>query len=1089
MSYDEDNQQLMGETTSQRAGVLEAIKAAAIGDQVYPQSKAMANMTIHSVTVFGNHAAIATQPVVIVWLPQRVLELRRCFRIAGSAKVWDTLNGTTQTPSGNTGGQAGVPLIGDPPANASGSFVPGNMRVTMNSADWFCTCVPDQNLSLKPDIQDQFPYGFPIGGLIKIKSDATNNTSNTLSGVFSYGCLSTVNASNLNFSPPNLVQESVSKKSAALNVPCYEGIVSVSACDMSDETKPFKISQNTGLLNSNSRRFSDIWKQTSIKPTFVTAGGGYDEEDNSWNDVQPGSCAWISPFSVGAFGSTASSSTAYSFVGAPCSMFDVPAFDFLVNIFVIGSNANTTVSLAQGQIGTVRVIHYFFQTAYVTATTSIGGNWIAVQDNLPVNVPASAPRDPRFVDGPYGSVSTAGGAQKPFNNGFGVQRLQSIPQLPDGYQWFGTYVHACESVGSETRRFTYNIVQCDQYLQNDFEKGRNGPMRVIRGDNLAVGQNINVSGTIWFAAEAGKAVAPYVQSGPDSLLDVHPMGTFEFIQRLYDTPDVDAFKRIMTESEFNATVAALGSATPDVMERYLQRVVEKSKHARAAYANFFSSLPGFIGKYGRKALEMAQTYGPRVIELAPRAMDLLSRAQGLADGNVMDSIRRDGRSLIRDALSVINDARDAYRASGTSQVIFDSSEMETPDELGVMSADDYDALSGDGLPCVYELEEPEDSLSASTLDPFFTKYTSANTGKPISRFARYGPDKVKEYPGIFVTPRAIWKLFAKYTDIPASTARAMLPLVYMEDKNRRKYLAPRDVQNQSNPGVGDVISQLFTSQGRLAQQSYQKRIDNAATNYGKDSEEYVRQERFGRGIRNQAARNANYWNSGISDAQMSKIMSDYYAKRHIDPTLQYPKNRTFQPGTWGGKMSAISVVRLAQNLGVFGRDAPIDTVIGLIKGYHQKGMQAQLLNQIESFLSSAVKNGHLPASILTRNFDDELKSALAQVAEPDWPPSGEVKAIIPSGTLPTPAFRRRAVHDRHRAAFNPQAMQQLLQQNSAVSGPRRMQPTMESDMRHMIGAKRGAQRGRDEDMLGPPIQKNYTGGGFPYLQQQQIAGY
>lgn len=108
----------------------------------------------------------------------RVLDIQRMLSIPGGTVFWNTL---TLGPAAEALSSTTGLLFGVNPFGSTVTFVPGSMRVRLDS-EIFVVCAPEQNLAIRPNLDQSFQFGFTVAGAISVQSNTTNMVANALAG-------------------------------------------------------------------------------------------------------------------------------------------------------------------------------------------------------------------------------------------------------------------------------------------------------------------------------------------------------------------------------------------------------------------------------------------------------------------------------------------------------------------------------------------------------------------------------------------------------------------------------------------------------------------------------------------------------------------------------------------------------------------------------------------------------------------------------------------------------------------------------------------------------------------------------------------
>lgn len=637
---------------------INVMRAMLQGDRFQPVGQT-SDQTFQSTTLYGIFPCTPDVPNAFIMNSAYVMNAFRMLQLLDKTAI-------TKTNS-----QFGLGIDKPQPAtfgvfqgmSSTTPIFPGGCQLTLNGS-YFFRVTQDQAIQIQPDVNKTFSDGLAYSGCVSIKSDSQNTQTTVISGTISYSSMPDIGGKNLKFEPPAMKQQCTDLKSAIMNESVKLGAHCIFGTDYWGQPRPLQFEDNSGVKGIYTTTLTDVFSGSVLAPDFGSSGAYLN------SCVSSKSAAWISPFSTCQFKSSQDTavSTTHSYDGLNISPIDAPSYTFTVQ----GTYTPPTGSMVTPQgwqefiasaptIGFVRVINYFIQSAL-----GLDGSrtcvWMTTVDNKPVTFQVNSVSSPDFANGStwgYSGTASSGTPISPVIGG-ATQFLTSDCKVPEGFQWFGSFIHCVgansieaasgsapatgpvpagewltgptPSVGFGTPStggpalggFSFELVQCDQSAQHASERGILSGWRVVRVDNAAAGQNIMLDGTVQFYGNSKDRIAPYTNR-TEREDAVHPMALpiHEWIRLLLDSPQSGWLRRNLTYAERDGLLAIFEkilSEPPEDIDRHCAKIAlhtgNRNIIAHAAGLGFFNS----IGNLAKKGISAAAAY------LKPMAKQLMNEA-------------------------------------------------------------------------------------------------------------------------------------------------------------------------------------------------------------------------------------------------------------------------------------------------------------------------------------------------------------------------------------------------------------------------------------------------------------------------------
>jgi hypothetical protein len=528
-------------------------------------------LTAQCVTLYGQWPAVQNQSTAIVMSSAHVLDVYRLMMIPA---IPITVTTTIGMYTYGLGFDLAQPSAFGTYGTSNGStFImwPGASQFVFNDNYFFRMQPGPQAVSIKPEINSTFVNALPYSGSFTVFSDATNSTTNVLSGSVTFANLPSLGGKTLTLLPPNMMQQATDLKSEASNVSVQWGTEAVYGPDWHGEPRPIQFEDTTGVITDYSYQLDDVFNGLVLQPD------NYAHYTVANNPVSRQTSAWVSPYITMSLAASwdgpQNATTANSFAGLDISLIDAPSFEFdCVMYMPFPSTAlpEAPASLEPvGVIGYLRVVHYYLQVYVDPNTGNQSAIWATTQDNLPVTMIPTSIGSPQFANGAINPSSTSSRAQTA--NGDAVQTLITHAEVPVGFQWVGTFVQCLNAIASDPGvavpttsvatpygGLSFQLSTCRQISQAGVARGVASDFRVVRFDSLAPGQNICMNGQIQFVGMAKSTVAPYTNRTPRVKRHTKMSQIMQLLKMLYDCPTHPLLKRLYTSPEKAKVLGILG---------------------------------------------------------------------------------------------------------------------------------------------------------------------------------------------------------------------------------------------------------------------------------------------------------------------------------------------------------------------------------------------------------------------------------------------------------------------------------------------------------------------------------------------------
>ncbi len=397
-----------------------------------------------------------------------------------------------------------------------------------------CVQASDIQISLVEDFDQQsLIRGRIVSGELRVISESTSTTTTSISGSISAGILTDTRISQTinpftgsgNFSgfdptPSTLQQMSLNKKDTITNIPVQRGVSVIVGVDQAATLDAFdRTVIYDGQLDSNVYGVGGI-------DMSGTSPNGWSYNASLAGGVEP--IVWFSPY--GSVGVTAN-------VGA---LF----FNWVPKIgFEEAPIYRVTYELGPGALGstpcTISMCHLFLS---VDPTISSGTNGVITPVSETKTVSA----------GNFSGVTSDNR-----NRGY----VEFSPVLLNNSIWIGSTLQAyCPNTGTTA----YINIKTVLFRSNrSFAPGVFGPTAVVRVDNLASGQVLNITARYTVEYEPGARVIPYLASSATNLQIANP-DSMRLLRMLYSGPS-RLFKRVWALDDHDKLKKDLAQVTPSRM--------------------------------------------------------------------------------------------------------------------------------------------------------------------------------------------------------------------------------------------------------------------------------------------------------------------------------------------------------------------------------------------------------------------------------------------------------------------------------------------------------------------------------------------
>jgi len=523
--------------------------------QVVPPNNNNLNTLVKECTVYGNFQQNgvngSTAPSgALIWLPQLGFN---------SIHRYENLNPQS--------------ILQDLPAVGSPNTVLGwlNIQAQLNLS-MFWPVAASADVSIQPGLTDSFSLGRAVSALIRVQSSATSTTSAAMSGTFSCGALNTTE-NVLDFSPPNLAQQSPCKRDGRTNVKCQEGIVSILGSDIPNAFSPLDWygtagNQNSGFTTLIDNVTSDIPISSVYQGDQAVGGMGYGpaltNPPTATNGVLPSiyaasasmlqASAWFSPSSSGRTFVTVSAAVGSNvripnYNAGAIGLENTLSFSCYCTATYV--NPASQVATQVHRVGSVQFVHYYGQSTgnppLATGTIN-NGQWTYITDVDIQTVTFAPPTALNYLGGQYiASVNNSG-----LQAGEQMYKVTSSPRPLANWLYCGTMITALGSYelqGTDLIGMQLNIVKVDTEANRQYQQGVMGPARIIRWDNVASGQSVIVTGSVVVEAVANGNLAPYVSGG--TALTAIDANLLPFTAQLFNSPKESYFHRNYSGEQYN----------------------------------------------------------------------------------------------------------------------------------------------------------------------------------------------------------------------------------------------------------------------------------------------------------------------------------------------------------------------------------------------------------------------------------------------------------------------------------------------------------------------------------------------------------
>ena len=598
-----------------------------------------------TVTVYGNYAVQAGQTAgALLWLPQcgcNFLRRMNLFAKSSFVPVAYAAGLTTST----------IGLVGLDCNLLSGLFIPVESS---------------EQISQSPPLADDFTLGRLYGGILKVMSDATSTTSAAMSGTFSAGAVNDTRTLP-DFQPPQLIQQS-RVYDGIQDVRCQNGIATILATDIAPLFSPISFDATSGFNQASA--FYDVVLEEG---QTLSAAGLLQAQPFKTGGTY--AAAWISPYASLSKSVIAPVAGYAAGVDAPLNFVpnSLPAYPdqvmFEIDVLVDVDSPAVYPQIGTIMFGTVTVIHY-----YVTNSTVAGLPQMKVysqsqrleaqdivssqywQGSVPTNAPSVILSIPTPIEAtsttlPTGTTAAAGDPYCRI-----PQRFVVKTNRPKNTLWLGSIILTQRSPGTDlqgggagggiltggaggplaaaptfTSYGTYtSVTNINFFYTRMFENGLLGPARIIRWDNLAAGQNVLISGTLFAELVPGGTIAAYYKSDSGQRGFVRP-GLEAIAAALFNGAS-RRFRRVYTLVEYELEV--LQNTCKSLTFPDIAREVAASPQGKGVLeaAGMWDSMKSAA----KKGLEFAKPWAKKAAVLALKRGAEYAQDRWLSAGGDMD---------------------------------------------------------------------------------------------------------------------------------------------------------------------------------------------------------------------------------------------------------------------------------------------------------------------------------------------------------------------------------------------------------------------------------------------------------------------
>ena len=423
------------------------------------------------------------------------------------------------------------------------------------------------DVQVSPDLGQNFTFVRPFAGMMEVYSSTISTTNASLGGILSAATLQdsrdvwqTGPGTGGSLTPTTIAQSCVTKKDGLLNVPIYDGIVTVQGSDIPVDFR---------IPDCGSIRRSDGPMAQFQLPNFTFPSTGNQSVSASTVSV------FISPLGVNVVSVNSNPTTNFSspYLGVYGSsdvelVFDVPSPGAQPITYDIICADLYCSALASGSLaGGVSMQWMNFETKQASG---IGGN---NQINCSMRHQCGPPWYSGWGSGAHTPASTC---------------------TPPSATYLGTLFYATASNTGTAAAVPGGITNPVAYVRANglYQPGELGPVRIIRWDNATVGQSINVGGRLLVECVPQAGLAPYVT--PGQLTDNMTMSVnlFPFLSLLYNGKS--PFKRNWVRSQYRRWVeSVVPKMSPESLLSWneLPHEVVEAAHA----AGLFEGLGSLLG--------------------------------------------------------------------------------------------------------------------------------------------------------------------------------------------------------------------------------------------------------------------------------------------------------------------------------------------------------------------------------------------------------------------------------------------------------------------------------------------------------------
>ena len=341
-----------------------------------------------------------------------------------------------------------------------------------------------RNISLSPDVAKTISRGRLVGGIVRVLSDATSTTSAAMSGTMNAGYVDDTRGLNGTVNPPELQQQTVTKKDSLMNHPVQKGVVLLLGSSIPKEYRPVSSRLAVGDDESGLETLYQAIDGIGIVATTVAS------------QTYGRATAWVSSLYKCGGGTQAVQN---QFFFSQIGLLDEPT------VFV-----ETQVSTTYTD-GYVSFTHFWAYETYDTSTQKYEISLITSDGGEEVHT--IAPGAMAAVNIGLFGISTSSRAMRPTVYGQGPPHANTVsngvaPNIISqlNVHYAGTLIQLNCGIGG-----TMNLIGV-RVVANELYKEGNLAAAVVQWTNMAAGQNMNLTAQLFIQGPAAASITPYVTS-------------------------------------------------------------------------------------------------------------------------------------------------------------------------------------------------------------------------------------------------------------------------------------------------------------------------------------------------------------------------------------------------------------------------------------------------------------------------------------------------------------------------------------------------------------------------------------------------